>query len=82
MIPETNERPQTLSEALRMQRGFLNDAVAASTREDPFFPEIARAGRWLVEKAKPNARVFINADYDVDGITIIVPVFCHGCAKA
>jgi single-stranded-DNA-specific exonuclease len=80
VIPETNERPQTLSEALRMQRGFLNDAVAASTREDPFFPEIARAARWLVEKARPNARVFINADYDVDGVTssCILSRVCEG----
>jgi single-stranded-DNA-specific exonuclease len=72
LTPDTPKgRPGTLSEALRLQRGLEDEAVAegASVRDDPFFPEIARAAQWLSQRAKPGGRVFINADYDVDGVT-------------
>jgi single-stranded-DNA-specific exonuclease len=70
MIPETPRgRPGTLSEALRLQRGLGEETDRARIRDDPFFPEIARAAAWLKERAKPGGRVFINADYDVDGVT-------------
>ena len=80
LLPDATEPPQTLAEALRLQRGFLNGSVAASTREDPFFPEIARAAQWVLAQAKPNGRAFINADYDVDGVTssCILSRVCEG----
>jgi single-stranded-DNA-specific exonuclease len=70
LIPETPKgRPGTLSEALRLQRGLAEDSTGANIRDDPFFPEIAKAANWLRKRAKPGGRVFINADYDVDGVT-------------
>ena len=83
LTPDTTKgRPQTLADAIRLQRGLGEDALAegASTREDPFFPEIARAAQWLKERARPGGRVFINADYDVDGVTssCILSRACEG----
>jgi single-stranded-DNA-specific exonuclease len=72
VTPETPKgRPGTLSAALRLQRGLVDEALAtgASVRDDPFFPEIAQAAHWLRERANPGGKVFINADYDVDGVT-------------
>ena len=62
VIPETNERPQTLSEALRMQRGFLNDG---SHQFSPWEPKVGRIPNGLfscMERArsgqKQNAKLW------------------------
>lgn len=62
-LPPGSSAPTTAGQAIRLQRSLFNDELPLET--DPFFPAVQETAKWLLSKHAK--RVFINADYDVDG---------------